>query len=102
MKSQKTKQYNSLKLLEPENEKLLFTKVTFNKWDLIGKGSGPEKEYLRKTGRIQVASVAENSNSCFIRLRRRPRALPVDECVTCPSILDVSKLVASADFASGG
>jgi len=38
----------------------------------------------------------------FIRLRRRPRALPVDECVTCASPLDVLKLVASADFASGG
>ena len=38
----------------------------------------------------------------FIRLRRRPWALPVDECVTFASTLGVSKLVASADFASGG
>ena len=38
----------------------------------------------------------------FIRLRRRPRAVPVDECVTCASTLDVLKLVASADFATGG
>jgi hypothetical protein len=38
----------------------------------------------------------------FIRLRRKPRALLVDECVTCASTLDVLKLVASADFASGG
>ena len=29
-------------------------------------------------------------------------ALPVDECVTCASTLDVLKLVASANFASGG
>ena len=38
----------------------------------------------------------------FIRLRRRPRTLPVDECVTCASTVDVLKLVASADFATGG
>jgi hypothetical protein len=61
----------------------------------------------------------------FIRLRRRPRlraetpgytmrfgksrhfgvqarALPIDECVTLALTLNVLKLVASADFASGG
>jgi len=37
----------------------------------------------------------------FIRLRRRPWAFPVDECVTRALPLHVLKLVASADFASG-
>jgi hypothetical protein len=38
----------------------------------------------------------------FIHLRRRPRALPVSECVTCPATLDEFRLSATADSADGG
>ena len=38
----------------------------------------------------------------FIRLRRRPWALPVDECVTCASTLYELRLDASADSATSG
>jgi alkylhydroperoxidase/carboxymuconolactone decarboxylase family protein YurZ len=55
---------------------------------------GPIPNKYRELMGVAIAAV--------IRLRRRPRALPVDECVTCASTLDVSKLVASADFAGGG
>jgi hypothetical protein len=39
-----------MKLLGSKIEKLAFIKVIFNKWDLIGKGSSPEKAHLRKIG----------------------------------------------------
>jgi hypothetical protein len=53
-------------------------------------------------GGVSVAKAKEVAAELFIRLRRKPRALPVDECVTCVSTPDVSKLDASADFASAG
>ena len=47
-------------------------------------------------------SICYNTKRFVIRLRKRPRVLPVDKCVSHASTLHVLKLVASADFASGG
>jgi hypothetical protein len=38
----------------------------------------------------------------FIRLRRRPRALPMDECGLCGQLIPMLLIDATADFATGG
>jgi hypothetical protein len=61
----------------------------------------PRTCYIHRSS-LDLGAREERKRPRFIRLRRKPGALPVDECVSGICTNPEPGIAASADFATGG